>query len=263
MPGGPSTRGGTSAGSTSTSAPATGSAAPIGPPPQKETLGEAQKRIASALGSGDCDKIVALTLAAKSASSKTREALCGVLKKGLAGATPTAGQSFKGLAGVLDYKVGARHLSAVLVRTDDGLYHVAFVDRFESGPTVGTPLAHQFEAAANAGFDALRKKDCDAYLEVVYAVSGVGARGREAVCPAVEHNPVNAVTTRTPSARPKLIGGNGYFAFYGVDGPLYVTLALAREAPSQRPTGLPPAVMALPKGAPEYAVLRAYLTNRP
>jgi hypothetical protein len=39
-------------------------------------------------------------------------------------------------------------------------------------------------------------------------------------------------------------------------------MVMAREAESQRPAGLKPGVLALPKGAAEYAFVRAYRTNQ-
>jgi hypothetical protein len=255
---------GGAANATSTSTSASGQAKPVGPPPQKETLAHAETRIRRAIASGGCGRIDALTLAAhRGADPQMLERICSALKRSLAGQTPTGGQSFKGLAAVLDYTIGTRHLAVVLVRGADGLYHIVFFDRFETGPTVGTPFARQFDGAVKLAFDALRNRDCDAYLKVAYVVTGPATKGRKAICSQVEKNLVAVALSRTPSARPRLIGGNRYFAFYGLDGVPYLTLAMAREAPSQRPPGLKAGVMVLPKGAPEYAFLRAYPTNAP
>jgi hypothetical protein len=255
--------GSTSSGSTSTTT--TGikkTVKPIGPPPQKESFADAQKRIASVVASGDCDKINALTVSAhKNASKQKLQKSCAKLKKRLA-AKPSGAQSFKGLAGVFDYATKKRNVTAVLMRTADGLYHIAYFDRFESGPTVGTPFAKRFTGVANEAFNALRDKDCEAFLKVVYAATGPGSKGKSTVCPLVENNLVAKTLEKTPSAKPVLIGGNRFFAFYGLNGKKYLTLSLAREAPSQRPAGLKKGVMVLPKGAPEYAFVRAYHTNQ-
>jgi hypothetical protein len=253
-----------SAGSTSTGSASTGAthhAKPVGPPPQKESLADSAKRIASTVASGDCAKINALNVKTpKNASQQKLQKSCAKLKKRL-GKKPSKMQSFKGLAGVFDYAGKKRHSTAVLLRGADGLYHFAFISRFVNGPTVGTPFAPTYNQAAKAAFTALKTKNCDAFLKVAYVVTGPASKGKQRVCPRFSKNIVAKTVSKTPSATPKLIGGNRYFAFYGVNGKTYLTMVLAREAPSQRPPGTKPGKLVVPKGAPEYAYVDTFATN--
>jgi hypothetical protein len=257
--GGSSSSGASSSTSGSTSTKKAGHPKPIGAPPQKETFADAQKRIEAAVASGSCDKINKLNPLSLPGLANSKR--CAYLKRHLEGRKPTGGQSFKGLAGVLDYQTRKRHYTAVLLRDADGLYHIAYFDPFHNAPTAGSPFAPEFKDVARASFDALRAKNCDAYLKVVYARSGPGSKGRKKVCPHVAKNPIAKAVAKFPKAKPKLIGGNRFFAFYGLDTRRYFTFVLAREAASQRPTGLKPGVLELPKGVPEYAFFRAYTTN--
>ena len=235
---------------------------PIGPPPQKEGFGDAQKRIQSVVATGDCDKINALVLVTPPGADKERlQKRCKALKRRLGAGKPIKAQSFAGLAGVLDYQTRTRNFSAFLLRGADGLYHFAYFDRFHDAPTVGTPFAPKFKDVAQAAFDSLRTKNCDAYLKVAYAASGPSSQGKKKVCPRVKKNVVAKFLEKGPPAVPKLIGGNRFFAFYGIDTSNYLTMVLARESPSQRPSSLPKDAMVLPKGAPEYAFVRVYRTN--
>jgi hypothetical protein len=248
-----------STGSTSTSA--VHHAKPVGPPRQKESLADAEKRIASTVASGDCAKINALAVSPpKNASQQKLQKSCAKLKKRL-GKKPSKMQSFKGLAGVFDHAGKKRNSTAVLLRGADGLYHFAFISRFVDGPTVGTPFAPQYNEVAKSAFAALKTKNCDAFLKFAYVVTGPASKGRQRVCPRFSKNIVARTVSKTPSATPKLIGGNRYFAFYGVNGKTYVTLVLARQAPSQRPPGTKPGKLVVPKGAPEYAYVDAFATN--
>jgi hypothetical protein len=257
---GPGSSGSASTGSTSTSA-ATHHAKPVGPPPQKESLADAAKRIASTVASGDCAKINALDVKTPNhASQQKLQKSCAKLKKRL-GKKPSKMQSFKGLAGVFDYAGKKRHSTAVLVRGADGLYHFAFISRFVDGPTVGTPFAPKYNQVAKTAFAALKTKNCDAFLKVAYVVTGPASKGRQKVCPRFSKNIVAKTVEKTPSATPKLIGGNRYFAFYGVNGKTYLTLVLARQSPSQRPPGTKPGKLVVPKGASEYAYVDAFATN--
>jgi hypothetical protein len=255
-------QGGGSTSKDSTSTSAAKPPKPIEPPPQKETFADAEKRIDAAFASGDCNKINALALVTqKNPDPKKLQKSCAKLKKRLAGQKPTGGQSFKGLAGVLDYATKRRNLSVVLLRAGDGLYHIAFVDKFESGPTAGTPLAPKYSDVAKAAFAALKTKNCDAYFNVAYAATGSASRGKQKACARISKNIVAKTLEKVPSATPKLIGGNRFFAFYGLDGKKYLTLVLAREAASQRPSNAKQGKLVVPKGAPEYGYVDAYPTN--
>jgi hypothetical protein len=233
----------------------------IGPPPAREDLAEAEKRIGDAISSGDCNKINELNPV--SIPQFDTPERCDYLKR-LGDADPAGSESFKDAAGVVDYKTPTRRFSVVLLRDVDGLYHVLTIDPFLSSGTVGTPFADQFDSAAQQAFDALKTKDCNSYYEVVYRLTGVGSLDKKKVCPHVEQNPIASIVQNDQSAKPKPLGGNGYFAFYGVDTPqVFLTMVMVKESNSDRPSGLPKGVGVVPAGAAEYAYLGAYRTNQP
>jgi hypothetical protein len=213
------------------------------------------------VASGDCAKINALNVKQpKNASQQKLQKSCAKLKKRL-GKKPSKMQSFKGLAGVFDYAGKKRNSTAVLLRGADGLYHFAFISRFVNGPTVGTPFAPRYNQVAKSAFAALKTKNCDAFLKVAYVVTGPASKGKQKVCPRFSKNIIAKTVSKTPSATPKLIGGNRYFAFYGVNAKTYLTMVLARQSPSQRPPGTKPGKLVVPKGAPEYAYVDTFATN--
>lgn len=238
-----------------------GTAKPVGEPPQKESLQAAEKRIKTAIASGDCDKINELNPV--SIPQLNTDERCDLLKRLLVG-KPLDSESFKDLAAVIDYGNPNRVFSALLIRDIDGLYHVAFIDPFHESAAVGTPFAKQFEKSADTAFESLGSKDCDAYIGVVYRFSGVGASTDEAdICPRVESNLIAAALERSPDAKPKLIGGDGFYAFYGLDtASSYLTLAFAKQSESELPANLS-GERKLPAGAAKYAYLGAYRTNTP
>ena len=266
--GGGSGGGGKAATTTSANgkAPQTANAAkprkPIGPPPDRESLKEAEKRISAAVSSNDCAKINSLNPV--SIPQLDTSARCNYLKRLGGDANLAGGQEFKNLAAVLDYTTPQRKFSVILLRDVDGLYHVLSIDPFLKSGTVGTPFAQQFDAAAKQAFDALKAKDCNAYYDVAYRLSGVGSLPKDKVCPHVEQNPIAGVLENDPSAEPKPIGGNAYFAFYGLDTPqAFLTMVMLKQSTADRPSGLPKGAGIVPKGAAEYAYFGSYRTNLP
>jgi len=251
----------TVAAQTTTQQPAPGSepapdAEPLGPPKAKESIQEAEARIAKAVASDDCD--VVNELIPISRIQLVTDTRCEYLRR-LDGLEVLGSESFPGGA-VIDYQFGVRVLTAILLVDADGLYHVALYDPYNPQESVGTKPAKQFDAAANAAVEALADGDCDAYVAILHRRFGRGAAAPEnEICGLVEPSQVQAVREVDSSAEPKSLGGNGSYAFYALGTPAYnLTLVLARQTDKAVPEGVEP----LPEDAAEYAYIDAFLTNR-
>ena len=231
---------------------------PLGPAESKETIEEATDRITDTLAGGDCAEIGELNPISR--PTLATDSRCEYLKR-LDEFEVAGSEAFgegDGAAGVIDFSVGARTFTAVLVRDADGLFHIAFVDFFRGTESVGTKPAKGFGEAAEQAVDALVDGDCGAYREVVYERFGRGAAGKDAVCSYVESNPLAKTAETFPEAEPVAIGGNAGYAFYSFGKPgVSFTLVLAEQA--EDPEGKAPP---LPKGAARYAFVDAYVTNR-
>ena len=229
---------------------------PLGPPPQHEDIAAAQERIAAALESDDCEEINELNPVSRPNLNTAKR--CDYLKR-LKGLPVSASAEYGGLAGVIDYTQGKRILNAVLIRDTDGLYHIAYVDKFANAKDVGTEFPEKaFDEAAEKAVNALADGDCDAFKEVAFVEFGRGSRPDKELCPRVEANPVASRLERLPEAKPKAIGGNAVFGFYELDTPkTFFTLVLRHQTPSDHlPKG-----EELPENAAEYAYVDAYRTN--
>jgi hypothetical protein len=226
----------------------------VGPPPDKESIKQAEQRIAKTASSSDCDTVNGLNPISRAALNT--EPRCKLLKKA---AEPTRGAAQYGDAGVIDYKLGDGTLSALLVRDSDGLFHITYMNPHVPHPTVVTKLAPQFNGVATAAVDALRDDDCEAFVKVAFQEFGPGAGARDQVCAYVSNFPMSKLLQDDPKAEPKLMGGNDTFAFYGLSlrGSFW-TLVLAKETPQDR---FPPGVKPLPADAPEYGYVDAFRTN--
>ena len=239
-----------------TSGPA---AAPGGAPPVKENVADAQRRIAGALATGDCRQVNALAPLQEGAASAT-PAPCEQLKN-LTNLEVGGRAGYGDLGGVIDYKTTDGVVSAVLVRDSDGLLHVAFVNPFNRTPTVGTPLAGPFDGAARDAVNALREKNCAAFLRAAFRRFGEGGLPRSVVCQLVDAGGLSAALEGRGTVRLISAGGNRYYAFYGLRTRAgFFTIVMAKESSS-----VPPSVAAvappLPPGSASYGFVQAYLTN--
>jgi hypothetical protein len=177
---------------------------------------------------------------------------------GIAASEPT-GVAQYGDGGVIEYKLGEGTMSTLLVRDSDGLFHITYLDPRVPEPTVGTKLAPQFDDVANSAVDALRDGDCEAFVKVAFVEFGPGSADSQQVCKYVSGFQMAKVLQKAPDAEPKLMGGNGTFAFYGLSLPgSFWTLILAKETPDDR---VPPGAKPLPQDAPEYGYVDAFPTN--
>jgi hypothetical protein len=226
------------------------------PPPSRESVKEAEERIGSLLASGDCDAINELNPVSRQEFLDTKDR-CESIKR-LDGLEVRGAEEYGDAGAVIDYAYGSRTASAVLIRDQDGRFHLAFIDLFRGVPSVDTKLAKQFDGATERAVEALAKKDCDAFLDVAYRRFGRGAGSREQICTYVEQNPIANLFEAYPKAKTKRLGGNEAYAFYSVRTPgVHNTVVLAQQTEKGAPPKTPP----LPKGAAEYGYVDAYVTN--
>jgi hypothetical protein len=229
---------------------------PVGPPPARESVPEAEKRIQRLASSNDCDVVNELNLLHR--PDLNTKARCESLQ-GLAGLQVNSGASYRDAA-VIDYSLGIRTMSLVLVRQPDGLFHVAFPDYFVAQSSVGTKYAHQFDHAAQGAVKALRTHHCAQFLANAVREIGPGSLAKSDACQFVDNNPIASVFSSYSQASIDRLGGNRNFGFFGISALAgYYTLVFAHETPSDYfPQG-----ETLPKGAPAYGFAGVYLTNSP
>jgi hypothetical protein len=239
-------------------APAATGQKPPGPPAISETIDEAMQRIDDVVSSGDCAQIDALNpLTRPKMSNPSR---CEVLK-GLAGLQVKRAVAYNDVAGVVDYRRGDRIVSVLLVGDRDRLFHITYIDAFRGTPSVGTKRVPELDSAAERAVRALRQHDCAAFLDVAYRRFGFAGGTDAEVCERVKANPLAALDPRG-RARLEGLGGNGHYAFYGLDTPSsYLTLITAQQTEAGVPETMPERIAALPNGAPAYGFVDAFRTN--
>ena len=226
------------------------------PPAAQESIQEAENKIRFLVASDDCEAINELNPVSRQEFINTEER-CALLKR-LDGLKVRGAEAYGDAGAVIDFASGKRTVSAVLIRDQDGLFHVAFIDLFRGARSVDTKLVKQFDDAAERAVKALAKKDCDAFLDVAYRRIGRFAGSREQVCTFVEQNPFANALEAYPKAKVKRLGGNGAYGFYSVSTPaVHYTVVLAQQTEKGAPPEAPP----LPKGAPEYGFVDAIVTN--
>lgn len=251
--------GGESSSTTSTGASASQAPKPpkpVGPAPARESVKEAEKRIQRLASSNDCDVVNKLNLLHR--PDLNTKAHCESLQA-QAGLEVKGGASY-GDAAVIDYALGIRTMSLVLVRQPDGLFHVAFPDYFVAQSSVGTKYAHQFDRAAQGAVKALRTHNCELFLANAVWEIGPGSLSKTDTCDFVDNNPVASIFSSYPQASIDRLGGNRNFGFFGISSLVgHYTLVFAHETPSDYlPQG-----ETLPKDAPAYGFAGVYLTNNP
>jgi hypothetical protein len=228
-----------------------------GAPKPRESIQEAAARIKKVASSSDCGTVNQLNPIGR--GNLDTETRCKSLQR-LATLKP-GGQAAYGGGGVVQYQLPNSTLSVLLVLDSDGLFHVTYLDQWTPKPTIGTKFAKQFDAVAERAVDALRNKNCGAYYDVSFREFGPGALDKHAVCTHVNDAVLGEQLRADPKAKPVRMGGNGTFAFYGLDLPgAFWTLILAKETPSDV---APPGASKLPEGAPTYGYVDAFRTNPP
>jgi hypothetical protein len=228
----------------------------VTPPAARESIGKAEDRIKFLVATDDCDAINELNPVSRQQFLNTKDR-CESLRR-LDGLKVREAETYGDAGAVIDYANGKRTASAVLIRDQDGLFHVAFIDFFRGVPSVDTKLAKQFDGAADRAVKALANKDCDAFLDVASLRFGRGAGSRDQVCTFVEQNPIPNLFEAYPGAKAKRLGGNEGYGFYSVSTPaVHYTLVLAQQSEKRAP----PKARPLPNGAAEYGFVDAYPTN--
>jgi hypothetical protein len=229
-----------------------------GPPKLNETLQEAVRRIEETLSSGDCEQINELNPSSR--PNLSTEERCRALQ-GLSGLEVEAKAAYGDVAAVVDYRRGDRIVSALLVGESDGRFHIAFIDSFRGVRSVGTPRARELDLAAERAVRALRREDCEAFLEVAFRRFGFGGGTDAEVCERIPGSPV-AMLDPEAAVRLEPLGGNAGYAFYGIDTrDAYLTVIAAQQPETGLPDTVPEEVARLPAGAPEYGYLDALLTR--
>jgi hypothetical protein len=216
---------------------------PAGPPPATEPLGHAIHRI-TATFRRPCDD--ASQLALDSAGPESRSAVnCAHLQK-LAVLRVAGSEGYDKQAAVVDFE-GRRDATAVLIRDADGLYHLVLVSGLPRNVRVAGTQADQAQASAavTKTVDALRRRDCGAFADVIFRGFGVGKSAADAtICHTLAHSPLPAALAAFPEIKPQVFGGDRGYEFFGLDTPhRYYTVLLA----AQPTTG--------------YGFVKAYLTH--
>jgi hypothetical protein len=207
----------------------------IGPPPDREDIKAAQRRIAATAATGDCDRIAELYTIG-SASGRT-PAACDLITQ-IGAKTPTGVEAFGKEAGVIDYSTPSRGATLVMLRQADGLLHIAFTVSHDPSPSAGTPIGPGADAVAASSVEAIHEGDCDGFLELAYRAGGIGTIKKPTVCYVLANDPIHGATFDAPDARPQPLGGNAFFAFYDLNTPrTYVLTVLVRAGLAAGATG--------------------------
>jgi hypothetical protein len=223
---------------------------PIPAPKPRESIKQAVKRIDTTVSAGDCAAVNRLT-----AVSRPYDACEGL--KALTVQPVSASASYGDGGGVIAYGSAEALRNAILIVDSDGLYHLPIVDPVSIEQSVGTPFGSGFDAAAQDAVDALRDHDCDAFKKVALVRYGPGSTPDQ-ICTYVDQSPLAKLLATYPEVKPRRIGGNADYAFYGVSSPeAHYTMVMVRESDS----GVVPGTPSLPEDAPEYGFVDAYQTN--
>jgi hypothetical protein len=245
----------TGSSATTTEAKVPKSAKPLEVPKPTASVQDAEKQIAKLSASG-CKAAYKLN-PVNTRSFLDNQSRCRQLQ-GLAGLKVDDAATYKGGA-VIDYALGVRTLSVILVRDQDGALRVATPDYFLADPSVGTKLAPQFDQAALKTVNALRTHDCALFLRYASQELGPASVGRKQACDFANKNPVADVFGSYPQAKLQRLGGNANVAFYGIGTPYtYYTLVFTKETSGDYfPQG-----QSLTKDAPTYGYSGIYLTGQ-
>jgi len=226
---------------------------PIGPPPHREDIDDAQRRIAAAGASGDCERIADVFVTGSPAGKTTSS--CELISS-IGASKPTGLAAYGNEAGVIDYATSSRGATLVMIRQADGLFHIVFTIAHSKAASAGTPLGKGADAVATSAVEAIHHQNCDAVLSLAFPGSAVSALGKPKACFLLANDPIQGALFNDPKARPAPLGGNALFAFYGLDTPRsYVVAVLARA-------GLTGGPNANPARGP-YRYLGSFASDRP
>jgi hypothetical protein len=211
------------------------------------------------IASGDCEEIAALDPLVRVAATdaEAQKARCKALESRFKNAEPADSAKYGEGGAVVTYRT-PRRVNALLILDEDGRYHIAFPDVYLPGASISGKPAKEFDRVAEDAVNALRDKDCDAFLDVAHRRYGPGALEEDQACDYVDQNPLAILFENFPDAELEQFGGGPDYAFYGIAGPgAHFTLVLARESDK----GVPNFVEPLPGDAPEYALAGVFRTN--
>jgi hypothetical protein len=219
---------------------------------KEESIEDAEKEFVAALDSGDCDRINKLYPATR--PSLVTEEGCDLLKL-FEKFEPVRSEDYGDGAVVDLVDNDDRHASALFVREGDGKLGLVGIDNVRTDTTVGSKPAKEFDDAAADAADALREKDCKAFIEVSYVRNGFAVGEPDAVCTRLKAFPVADLAAKLGEVPPEFVGGNSEYAFYSLgEGEYRVILIMAHQADLDE-LGNPPEV---PEGGAEYSLFDAY-----
>jgi hypothetical protein len=226
----------------------------VGSPPIKENLTQAERRITSTVASGDCDQIKELFV--HTVVHEQPDQSCETLSM-VVGARLSGAKAYNDQAAVLDYSTAHEASSIVLLRDVDGLLRIAFVAPHIRPTTVDTPLVKSADRIAGAVVAAVRAGDCEAFIANANSAGGVGALPDRQACQQMATDPIRQAQFDGSAIKPTRLGGNGWFAFYSLDGAsVHATMVLAKADPG--------AGQQSPRAAPDrYGYVASYVTNTP
>jgi hypothetical protein len=214
-------------------------------PKPRDSVGAAIARIEAALRTRGCSpQLKALW---HSAYGKANAKRCTYLRKGFGTFKSPRGLAY-GTAAEIDAGTGyAVPATIVLTLDSDHRFHVVFIE-FNYG-SIGSKPASGFDRNARLAIDAIRRADCGGFLQVAFRSFGLGGGSDSAVCGRLARSSLHAALVASPGARPRKLGGNSQFAFYGLSAAgRYWTVVMSQQAPAAN----------LPIDAARYAYVDAY-----
>jgi hypothetical protein len=227
----------------------------VSAPPVKEVVADAEKRIKQSVSSSGCKETFGLSVISLSIS---RTQWCDHVKRQLAPASAVGQASYADQGAVVDYKRSGKKTSyptVVLVRDEDGLYHLAFVYGDGTGSVAKSPSDDaSLHASAAAVTHALRTRDCATFAKVIFTGFGPGSTGNKSdICRTLRSLALPAALAANRKLAPKIYGANSFYAFLGFDTVVgHFTVVLGRTARGK-------GANVTARGP--YRYIRAYLTN--
>ncbi len=231
---------------------------PPGVNESRESIDEAAKVLEKAATKNDCEALKEFVLASRQDTHATKRT-CKLIAGRLKGASLEGADGFDG-GGVIEFTRGARTVPALMLVDRDGRFKLLQLGTPSEQASLGTKVDKGFDDAAADVVKAVAKKDCKAFRKVSSQFFGPGSARLpdKQVCEYVKNGPIATVTAEDRSVKPKPLGGNEAYAFYGVGSKTrFVTLIMTRQTPE----GVPPSLGDLPEDAAEHVFLNAVVTD--
>jgi len=201
----------------------------VSPPEPRQGIEDAARRFQSAVRSGDCEGLKALSF---SGNTPDDDARCQRFLGRLEGFRSSATARY-GTGGVVDYTTTRRPGTMIFVLGRDGSFKwAALLGRARNVKVVGTaaPRSNRLDAVASAAVKALRSGDCD---QLATAGEGILPEPRAASTACEKRGGQRAKLGKDRDAAPERLGANSKVAFYSLlpepDGPYFTLVLLVEE----------------------------------